>query len=83
MTDETESLILSILKDIQFRLATVDRKVDDVRERLDNLTTDHIAIKKDGIRQDEAIAHMHIRQDRMEAAIARINSRLGLIDTDA
>ncbi len=83
MTDETENLILSILKDIQFRLATVDRKVNDIRERLDNLTSDHIAIKKDGVRQDEAIVHMHVRQDRMEAAPARINSRLGLIDTDA
>ena len=41
MTDETESLILSILKDIQFRLATVDLKVDDVCERLDNLTSEN------------------------------------------
>jgi hypothetical protein len=82
MTDEVENLILSILKDVQGRLGRLDTKVDDLREQMHNSTTDQIAIKRDGVRQDEAIAHMNVRQDRMEAALARINSRLGLIDTD-
>jgi tetrahydromethanopterin S-methyltransferase subunit B len=82
MTDEVENLILSILKDVQGRLGRLDTKVDDLREQMHNSTTDRIAIKRDGVRQDEAIAHMNVRQDRMEAALARINSRLGLIDTD-
>ena len=83
MTDETESLILTILKDVQRRVARLDTKVDDLREQLHNISTDHIAIKKDGVRQDETIAHLHVRQDRMESALARINNRPGLIEPDA
>ena len=72
MTDEAESLMVSILRDVQGRLARLDRKVDDVREQLTNANADHIAIKKDGIRQDETLAHLHQRQDRLEDAVARI-----------
>lgn len=82
MNEETETLMVSILRDVQGRLARLDRKVDDVLLRLDNVTADHIAVKKDGVRQDEAIAHIQVRQDRLEAQIARINTRLGLVDPD-
>jgi hypothetical protein len=83
MTEETETLVVSILRDVQGRVARLDRKLDDVREQLVNLNADHIAIKKDGIRQDEALAHLHLRQDRLEDAVARLNTRLGLIGPEA
>ncbi len=52
MTDEVENLILSVLKDVQGRVARHDVKVDDLREQFHGLSIDHIAVKKDGIRQD-------------------------------
>ena len=83
MSEDRDSPMLAILKDLPGKVARIDRNAEDLRLQFGNMSAGLSAVKRDGLRQDEAIAHPHIRQDRMESAIARINARLGLIDTDA
>jgi hypothetical protein len=77
---EVTDLVLPILRDLQSRLTRIEHKVDDAVERVTQASNGIIATKKDNIFQDESIAHIQLRQDRLEAAVDRINTRLGLVE---
>lgn len=72
MTDQPDSLVLTLLRDMRGSLQRVEDKVDELVRRVSAVETN--------------LAHVHVelaghsaRMDRMDGRLDRIEKRLGLV----
>ncbi|MGZ5907844.1 MAG: hypothetical protein ACXWKQ_21040 [Reyranella sp.] len=73
MTDQPDSLVLTILRDMRGSLQRVENKLDELVRRVSSVETN--------------LAHVHVelaghsaRMDRIDGRLDRIEERLGLVD---
>jgi hypothetical protein len=83
VADISNELIYEVLKSVQFRLAQVDGKVDEVRQGMQALGTSQNAIRQETIGIHEEILGIHATLVRHEARLDRIDRRLELSDAPA
>jgi septal ring factor EnvC (AmiA/AmiB activator) len=83
VADVSNELIYEVLKSVQFRLAQVDGKVDEVRQGIQALGTSQNAIRQEITGIHEEILGIHATLVRHEARLDRIDRRFELSDAPA
>jgi septal ring factor EnvC (AmiA/AmiB activator) len=83
VADVSNELIYEVLKSVQFRLAQVDGKVDEVRQGMQAFGTSQNAIRQEITGIHEEILGIHATLVRHEARLDRIDHRLELSDAPA
>jgi hypothetical protein len=78
VADISNELIYEVLKSVQFELARVDGKVDEVRLGMQALGPSQNAIRQEIIGIHEEILGVHATLVRHEARLDRIDRRLEL-----
>src|SRR3954471_1014422 len=78
VTAISNELIYEVLKSVQFRLAQVDGKVDEVRQGMQALGTSQNAIRREIIGVHEETLGIHATLVRHEGRLDRIDRRLEL-----
>ena len=79
----SNELIYEVLKSVQFRLAQVDGKVDEVRQGMQALGTSQNGIRQEITGIHEEILGIHATLIRHEGRLDRIDRRLELSDVPA
>lgn len=80
MTEETENLILGILKKIQAEQAEIRRDIREIKDRLTLMDGAIAAIRSEMANLYGLYAHQSSRIDRIEDRLERIERRLELRD---
>ena len=80
MTDETESLMLAILRNIQGKIARIEEELQDIKLRVSNVETGQSLIRQELVLQSTQISQLSHRMDRFDERLARIERRLDLIE---
>jgi septal ring factor EnvC (AmiA/AmiB activator) len=78
MTDETESLMLDILRAVRGDIARIERKVDEHTVRVGRIEVALAGLHRDVAHHDEGRAEQSVRLDRLNASIERLERRLEL-----
>ncbi|MFO1268952.1 MAG: hypothetical protein U1F25_09785 [Rubrivivax sp.] len=76
MSDASDNLLLEHLKRFQATLERTERKVDEVIYRIGQLELGSAAVRRDVAHNDDSIAGLSVRMDRVNERIDRIERRL-------
>lgn len=78
MSDTTDNLILEHLKRFQAGQDRIERKLEEIVNRIGHLEVGLAGLRRDFAHADEAAAAMSVRLDRMNDRIERVERRLEL-----
>ena len=69
MTDETQNLVLDILRKIQADIAILKTDIKDIKNQLIDIRTHLVTMQNDALRQERAMAAVQLRIERIESRL--------------
>lgn len=81
MADNIESLVLEQLRGIRNDIASVKEDTREIKSRLVIVESGIASLRRDGADYSASIADQHLRYDRINERIERIEKRLELTNT--
>lgn len=69
MTEETDNLVLDILRKLQADIAILKTDVKDIKNQLIDIRTHLVTMQNDALRQERAMASLHLRIERIESRL--------------
>jgi predicted nuclease with TOPRIM domain len=83
MSDEPENLVLVYLRRIDAKVDGLDRRIDDLTQRMSAVETGLASVRRDLGFLAEADARLQMSFDRLRDDVTRIERRLDLVDEPA
>lgn len=80
MSDEPDNLVLQLLREIRATQETHTTDLSMIKRRLTTMGGDIAALRQDAAREALSRHHAEERTDTLEDRVARIESRLGIVD---
>lgn len=80
MADEPDNLVLALLRKISAEQSILRETTADQRDQLNPMRLSLIGMREDLKAMAQEIASGHVRYDRIDDRLTRIETRLGLIE---